>query len=114
MSRPILYLGLDVHKESVTIAVLPADAPAPIRLERLPYDLKKLHRFFSRLADRGELPCLRARPAYNSAGDAGRDGITRSRCPNAGWLAPVGSAPPSPNRSRTSSAHWCTRHDRRS
>jgi transposase len=63
MSRPILYLGLDVHKESVTIAVLPADAPAPTRLERLPYDLKKLHRFFSRLAERAEL-----RSCYEASG----------------------------------------------
>ncbi len=39
-SPSILYLGLDVHKESVTIAVLPADAPAPTQLERVPYDLK--------------------------------------------------------------------------
>jgi hypothetical protein len=29
MSRSILYLGMDVHKESVTIAVLPGDAAAP-------------------------------------------------------------------------------------
>src|SRR6266480_1849418 len=53
MSSSILYLGLDVHKESVTIAVLPADAPAPTRLERLPYDLKKLQRFCTRLAQGG-------------------------------------------------------------
>jgi transposase len=64
MSCPILYLGLDVHKESVTIAVLPADAPAPTRLERLPYDLKKLHRFFTRLAADGA--ALRA--CYEASG----------------------------------------------
>jgi len=34
MSRSILYLGMDVHEESVTIAVLPADAAAPTRMER--------------------------------------------------------------------------------
>jgi hypothetical protein len=28
-SPAIIYLGLDVHKDSVTIAVLPADASAP-------------------------------------------------------------------------------------
>ena len=63
MSRSILYLGLDVHKESVTIAVLPQDAAAPTRLERLPYDLKKLHRFFTRLAEHAEL-----RSCYEASG----------------------------------------------
>jgi hypothetical protein len=29
MSRAIIYLGMDVHKESVTIAVLPAGARTP-------------------------------------------------------------------------------------
>lgn len=31
----IIYLGLDVHKDSVTIAVLPADASAPTRIDVL-------------------------------------------------------------------------------
>ena len=66
MSSSILYLGLDVHKESVTIAVLPADAPAPTRLERLPYDLKKLQRFCTRLAQGGM--ALRACYEASSAG----------------------------------------------
>ena len=35
MSHTIIYLGLDVHKDSITIAVLPEDAPAPSRVERL-------------------------------------------------------------------------------
>jgi hypothetical protein len=41
MSPSILYLGLDVHKESVTIAVLPADAPAPTRVEQLALRLEE-------------------------------------------------------------------------
>jgi len=32
MSRSIIYLGMDVHKESITIAVLPENAAAPTRL----------------------------------------------------------------------------------
>ncbi len=32
--RPIIYLGMDVHKDSITIAVLPALAKAPTRLEK--------------------------------------------------------------------------------
>jgi transposase len=51
----IIYLGLDVHKESITIAVLPADAAAPERLDRLPNDLGKLRRYFQRLSTQGEL-----------------------------------------------------------
>jgi transposase len=66
MSPSILYLGLDVHKESVTIAVLPADAPAPTRVEQLPYDLKTLQRCFARLAQDGTT--LRACYEASSAG----------------------------------------------
>jgi hypothetical protein len=58
-----LYLGLDVHEESITIAVLPAGAPAPTRVERLPDDLAKLHRFCERLAVRGKL-----RACYEASG----------------------------------------------
>ena len=43
-ARSIIYLGMDVHKDSITIAVLPAGAKAPTRLERLPNDLPKLKR----------------------------------------------------------------------
>jgi transposase len=63
MSTSSIYLGLDVHKESVTIAVLPEGEAAPTRVERLPYDLKKLHRFFSRLAPTGAL-----RACYEASG----------------------------------------------
>ena len=44
MSSPTIYLGLDVHKESVTIAVLPADARAPT------------HKRLSRSVARPEMP----------------------------------------------------------
>ena len=37
-ARTITYLGMDVHKDSITIAVLPALAKAPMHLERLPND----------------------------------------------------------------------------
>ena len=48
-----IYLGLDVHKDSVTIAVLPEGAIAPTRVERLPNDLAKLRRFCERLGAPG-------------------------------------------------------------
>src|SRR5215216_1120567 len=53
----IIYVGMDVHKDSITIAVLPATAKSPTRLERLPNDLSKLKRFLDRLARDGELRC---------------------------------------------------------
>ena len=63
MSRPILYVGMDVHKDSVMIAVLPAAASEPTRVERLPNDPKKLQRFFARLAGDGEI-----RACYEASG----------------------------------------------
>ena len=35
-ARTMIYLGMDVHKDSVTIAVLPADASAPTRIDQYP------------------------------------------------------------------------------
>jgi transposase len=58
-----IYVGMDVHKDSVTVAVLPAGAPAPTRLERLPNDLPKLKRFLDRLARDGDL-----RACYEASG----------------------------------------------
>ena len=54
-STAIIYLGLDVHKESVTLAVLRGGAMAPTRVERLPNDLAKLKRFCERLRTQGEV-----------------------------------------------------------
>jgi transposase len=57
MSASIIYLGLDVHKDSLTIAVLPADAPAPTQVDRLPNDPRKLRAYLTRLAPSGTLRC---------------------------------------------------------
>ena len=59
----IIYLGMDVHKDSITIAVLPMGAKNPTRLERLPNDLPKLKRFLDRVARDGEL-----RVCYEASG----------------------------------------------
>jgi len=59
----ILYIGMGVHKESVTIAVLPSDARTPTRMERLPNDLVKLMRFLDRLASTAEI-----RACYEASG----------------------------------------------
>jgi transposase len=50
-----IYVGLDVHKDSLTLAVLPADAPAPTRVDKPPNDLAKLRRYLDRLATQGTL-----------------------------------------------------------
>jgi transposase len=62
-SQCILYVGLDVHKESVTIAVLPESAAAPTQVDKLPHDLKVLRRYFARLAERGVI-----RACYEASG----------------------------------------------
>jgi hypothetical protein len=62
-TRPIIYLGMDVHKESITIAVLPADAKTPTRVDRLPNDLPKLKRYVEPIARDGQL-----RVCYEASG----------------------------------------------
>ena len=62
-ARSIIYLGLDVHKDSITIAVLPSTAKAPTQLDRLPHDLAKLQRYLERVARGGEL-----RACYEASG----------------------------------------------
>jgi transposase len=59
----IIYVGMDVHKDSITIAVLPASSPSPTRVERLANDLVKLKRFLGRLASGGEV-----RSCYEASG----------------------------------------------
>ncbi len=54
-ARSMIYLGMDVHKDSITIAVLPQDAKIPTRLERLVNDLPTLKKWRDRVARDGEL-----------------------------------------------------------
>ncbi len=61
--RSIIYPGMDVHKDSITIALLPAAAKAPTRLERLAYDLQELKRWLDRVAREGEV-----RVCYEASG----------------------------------------------
>lgn len=53
--RCMIYLGMDVHKDSITIAVLPASAKTPTRMDRLPNDLPKLKKWIERVAREGEI-----------------------------------------------------------
>ena len=54
-ARSMIYLGMDVHKDSITIAVLPASAKTPTRLEKLANDLPKLKKWIERVARDGEI-----------------------------------------------------------
>jgi transposase len=63
VARSIIYLGMDVHKDSITVAVLPTDAKAPTRLEGLPNDLPVLKKWLARVARDGEL-----RACYEASG----------------------------------------------
>lgn len=62
-TRPSIHLGMDVHKDSITIAVLPAGAKTPTRLERLPNDLPRLKKWIDRVARDGEI-----RACYEASG----------------------------------------------
>ena len=59
----IIYLGMDVHKDSITLAVLPAAAKAPTRVDRLPNDLARRKRYLDRVARDGEV-----RSCYEASG----------------------------------------------
>ena len=64
MSSPILYLGMDVHKDSVTVAVFGVHDREPRLLEQLPYDLHRIRRFLQRLSQDGE----QIRACYEASG----------------------------------------------
>ena len=51
----MIYLSMDVHKDSVTIAVLPPLAKAPTRLEQLANDLPTRKKGIARVARDGEI-----------------------------------------------------------
>ena len=53
-ARSMIYLGMDVHKDSITIAVLPQSAKAPTRLDTLANDLPKLKKWLERDAEARE------------------------------------------------------------
>jgi transposase len=48
---------MDVHKDSITVAVLPGYAPAPSRVDKLSSDYPRLKRYLDRVAGDGDLVC---------------------------------------------------------
>ena len=69
--RSIISLGMDVHKDSLTIAVLPQDAKTPTRLARRPNDRPAQQQWIARVARDGESR------ACDEASGAGTCGIAR-------------------------------------
>ena len=53
MSKRTQYLGIDLHQDTVTVAVLEEGAPAPRDVQSLPNDPAKLKRLVSRVAKQG-------------------------------------------------------------
>ena len=82
-TRAMIYLGMDVRKESITIAVLPADAKTPMRLERLPNELPSARCGWTRRA-----PC--------SSPHAREDEHAPSRATRCWYVVPA--AAPGPSR----------------
>lgn len=62
-SASIFWLGLDVHKDSITAAVFCGGASAPRSVDRLSSDLTKLRRYLFRLLEQGEV-----RACYEASG----------------------------------------------
>ena len=94
-ARSMIYLGMYVHKDSITIAVLPALAKAPTRLEKLANDLPKLTKWMERVArdaatvpriQNAARPTMRARapPTLSSHRDDSRNGSGTAHC-TPGW-----------------------------
>lgn len=63
MAESTLYVGIDLHQESVALAVLPAGAEECEDVRTLPHDLVKLRRFFAKLVARGSV-----RACYEASG----------------------------------------------
>lgn len=57
------WVGLDVHKDSFTAAVFRNHDPEPLRVDRLPYDLRKIRRYVQRLLTEGTV-----RVCYEASG----------------------------------------------
>jgi transposase len=59
----IIWIGMDVHKDSVMFAVYDGDSKEPAAVDQLPNDLRKLKRFLDRWGRRGEV-----RTCYEASG----------------------------------------------
>lgn len=79
-SSVLINLGMDVHKDSITIALPPESAKMPTRLDRLPDDLPTRKHGLARAARDGKLrACDEASGAGYVLHRAVRAGATRAR-----------------------------------
>ncbi len=62
-STSIIWIGMDVHKDTVMVAVFADRESAPEVVQQLPNEPRKLRRFFERWAKRGEI-----RSCYEASG----------------------------------------------
>lgn len=62
-STSIIWIGMDVHKDTVMVAVFEDRRSEPEVVQQLPHDPRKLRRFFERWAKRGEI-----RSCYEASG----------------------------------------------
>lgn len=63
MSSSMIWIGMDVHKDTVMVAVYADEAKEPEIVQPLPNDSRKLKRFFDRWSRRGEI-----RGCYEASG----------------------------------------------
>lgn len=49
----VFYVGMDVHKDSIQVAVIKDGSPQPELEQRLPYDFKKVRKLFGSLQHKG-------------------------------------------------------------
>ena len=57
MSQSTVFVGMDVHQDSVMVAVLPESARECEEPRQLPHDLAKIRKHFARLSKRGAVRC---------------------------------------------------------
>ena len=63
MAQSTLFVGMDVHQDTVTVSVLPEGAEECEEPQTLPHDLGRLRKYFARLSKRGEI-----RSCYEASG----------------------------------------------
>lgn len=63
MPQPTQYVGIDLHKDSITFAVLPQDARDCVEVQTLPPDPSRIRRFFEKVLKRGPV-----RACYEAGG----------------------------------------------
>ncbi len=62
-SQSTTFVGIDLHQDSVAVAVLPEGARECGDVHTLPNDLPKLRRFFARLSAKGAVRACYGRAA---------------------------------------------------